>query len=61
MPKIAISSKEDQKLLGIDANAASNLVSALGFSEDLVAQVTPVAALREQRAQSILIDPEVEK
>jgi CO dehydrogenase maturation factor len=42
---------QGQKVLAIDADPASNLASALGFPEDLAAQVTPIAEMEELIAE----------
>ncbi len=42
---------QGQKVLAIDADPASNLASALGFPEDLAAQVTPIAEMEDLIAE----------
>jgi len=40
-----------QKVVAIDADPASNLASALGFPEDLAAQITPIAEMEDLIAE----------
>lgn len=42
---------QGQKVLAIDADPASNLASALGFPEDLAAQITPIAEMEDLIAE----------
>ena len=42
---------QGQKVLAIDADPASNLASALGFPENLAAQVTPIAEMEDLIAE----------
>jgi CO dehydrogenase maturation factor len=42
---------QGQKVLAIDADPAFNLASALGFPEDLAAQVTPIAEMEDLIAE----------
>jgi len=43
--------RQGQKVLAIDADPASNLASALGFPEDLMAQITPIAEMEDLIAE----------